>query len=227
MEAWVIIALIGASALGTGLLFLAIRNNADQQAKYAAFAEAQGWQFHYGPSKDHPDDAECFSDPSDDWTLRIVFISTGVTDGSATRYVEWHTPQGALPDGVAVLGIVLPPQSVAMLQSGGMIAQQILKVALKATTHALGNTSFKLNLDEATAGDPGGIVLSSDGHAREMDGLRKNADLARYRETCKEAEVPVIIRDKKGMTLRRPGKAKKMDDLVALVELGKSLRRDV
>ena len=44
---------------------------------------------------------------------------------------------------------------------------------------------------------------------------------------AKAADVPIIIRDAQGLTLRRPGSVKNLEDLTALVALGKSLRADL
>lgn len=227
MDNLFILVLIAASILGTALMFAALRKSRIKDAEYDAFAAKQGWRFTPDKGTRGEIIKRSFSDPDDDWTLDVVFIGDGPYDGFTTRYVQWHSPQGALPEGQAVLGIPIPPKAVAMLQGGGALGQQLLKTALKATLHALGKTPFDLTIDEATAGHPGGVVMASDGQARAMDPLRDNADLARFRATHKEPEVPVIIRDTHGLTLRRPGSVKSLDDLAALVALGKSLRADL
>lgn len=220
MENGFIFIIVAASMLGTGLIFLALRKGAQKKLDYEAFAQAQGWRYDHNPATNKTASIDCISDPADDWTLTVM-------SGGEGRRVEWHTTQGALADGEAVLGMPLPPKAVTMMQGGGAMGQQILKAALKSTFHALGKTRFTLAIDEATASDPGGVVMSSDGQTGTMDGLRRSAALASYRSNHKEAEVPVVLRDAEGLKLRRPGAVKSLDDLTALVTLGKSLRADV
>lgn len=224
MDNWFILVLIAASLPGSGLMFLALRRGAEKQEAYAAFAQAQGWSYAHDKATNRTADVVRFSDPADDWTIQIIFSGGGATGGSSDRRVEWHTPQGALEDGEAVLGMPIPEKAVMMLQSGGPIGQQVLKAALKGTLYALGRTRFTLEVDEATAGDPGGVVMATEGRAQAMDRLRPNPALAEFRATRKSAEVPVILRNAQGLTLRRPGAVKRLEDLTALVDLGLSLR---
>lgn len=220
MENGFIFVLIAASAIGSALMFLAFRRAAQKKLDYEAFAQAQSWHYQNTPPTNRSAGFDSFSDPADDWKLNIIF------DGDGHR-VEWHTAKGALDAGEAVLGMPLPPKAVAMMQSGGSMGQQILKAALKGTMHALGKTRFNLTIDEATAGDPGGVVMASDGQSGAMNGLRRSAVLAAYRQGHKEADMPVMIRDAEGLKLRRPGAVKSLDDLTELVALGKALREDL
>lgn len=226
MTIWMVAALALASALGTGLIFLAIRRGTQKAHDYQAFAQAEGWEY----TLDHPSPrtkTDAFRDPGDDWTLRVVFQGDGAHDGMTRRHVEWHSPQGALDQGQAALGMPLPEKSVHMLQMGGEIGKQILEAALKATFHALGQTRFSLAVDKATAGDPGGVVLATPGQEREMERLRRNMELAVYRDTHKVPMVPVVIRDEDGLTLRRPDRVRDLSELTELVTLGKALREDL
>jgi len=116
---------------------------------------------------------------------------------------------------------------VKMMQMGGDMGKQILKAALKGTFYAIGNTRFTLAIDEASAGDPGGVVMSTPGQEKAMDALRRNTDLAAYRMGRNAADVPVVIRNQDGISLRRPGAVKTLNDLARYVELGKSLRGDL
>lgn len=217
-----IFVLIAASIAGTALMFLALRKGAHRQQDLKAFADQQGWQYEHQPATNRTAQISRFSNPDEDWTLSL--ISSGGGEGSTHRRIEWHTPQGALEDGEAVLGMPLPEKSVAMMHSGGELGKQILKAALKATLHALGKTRFNLTVDEATAGHPGGVVMASDGQAQAMDGIRQSEALAQFRMSHKPAEVPVIIRDATGLTLRLPGRVSDLDDLTALADLGKAVR---
>lgn len=227
MNIWMIVLLVAASVAGYGLIYWALRRGAQTKAAYQTFAESRGWRFEQDPGTRRSASVSSFSDPNDDWTLRIIFSGGGSTDGSTHQRVEWHTPQGALTEGTAVLGMPLPEKAVTMMQMGGPIGQQVLKGALKATLYALGKTRFDLSFDEATAGDPGGVVMASDGQAEAMDGLRRNAALAAYRAAHRQAEVPVIIRDGTGLILRRPGRVKSMDQISEMVALGLDLRKDL
>ncbi|MEP2718063.1 hypothetical protein [Pseudophaeobacter sp.] len=227
MSIWVILVLIAASTIGSGLIYKALQAGGRKQADYQAFAQAQGWHYQRVEPKTGFEKVDEFSDPQDDWRLKIIVAGAGAKRGVVHRRQEWQSPQGALAGGEAVLGMPLPQKSVAMLQTGGPMGQQILKAALKATFHALGKTKFDLAIDDATAGDPGGVVMTSEGQAKAMDSLRANGDLVRFRDTHKKAEVPVILRDPEGLKLRRPGAVKDLKDLVALVALGKSLRADL
>lgn len=107
------------------------------------------------------------------------------------------------------------------------MGQLILMAALKGTMHAMGKTRFDLAIDEATAGDPGGVVMASDGQLSAKNRLRRRSALAAYRQGRKETDMPVMIRDTEGLRLRRPGAVKSLDDLTELVALGKALREDL
>ena len=222
MENPFILVLIAGSLLGSGVMLYAFKRGREAQADHEAFAQSHGWTYNYTPASSRRASKTEFRDPNDDWSLQLIAGGSG-----SNHRIEWHTPRGKLPDGEAVLGMPLPEKSVMMMQSGGAMGQQILKAALKATIHALGKTRFDLKIDEATAGDPGGVVMASEGHAQAMDALRRNADLARYREAHRTADVPVIIRDEDGLKLRRAGQVKDPTELIDLVALGKSLRADV
>jgi len=227
MNILMIVILAIAALTGTGLIYF-VRQRARQKADaYASFAADQGWNYHHDPAQAGLSDIHSFRDPSDDWTLKVIFRSAGASDGMTERRIEWHSPQGALPGGEAVLGMPLPAKAAAMFETGSPLGQKILKTALKATLHALGRTRFTLAIDEATASDPGGVVMSSPGYEAAMNGLRRNTDLARFRETHREADVPVIIRDETGLTLRRPGHVRDLPDLSEIVALGLSLRADL
>ncbi|SHH54092.1 hypothetical protein [Marivita hallyeonensis] len=222
MENLFILVLIAGSGLGTAIMFFAFKKTREKQADYEAFAQRHGWTYAYSPATHNMPSIIEFRDPGDDWSLKLF---SG--QGSSKHRMEWRSPQGALSDGEAVLGMPLPEKSAAMMQSGGAIGQQILKAALKATIHAVGNTRFDLKIDEANAGDPGGAVMASDGQAHAMDALRRNTDLARFREEQPKAEVPVVIRDEDGLRLRRVGRVKQPEDLIGIIDLGKSLRADL
>lgn len=226
MDNWFILVLIAASALGTGLTIWALRRHSEKQADYAAIAQEFGWVFSNEPMGGGYGSAETFTDPDDDWSLKVIFLASGPDGGRSERRMEWHTPQGALTDGEAVLGMPIPEKTVAMLNSGTM-GEQIVKAALKGTFYALGKTKFSLTIDTATAGDPGGVVMSTPGQEGEMNAFRRNVTLTEYRATHKSADVPVIIRNDKGLTLRRPNTTTDPKELKALVELGKDLRADV
>lgn len=228
MENWFVIVLVLASVGGTALMFFAMKKGSQKQHDYMTYAQTQGWTCDPNAGQGQRNVLiTLFQDPGDDWELRVIFASNNAHNGSSRRQVEWHSPRGALQNGEAVLGMPLPEKSVRMMQMGGDIGKQVLKAALKASFHALGRTRFDLTFDEATAGDPGGVVMASEGHAQAMDALRRNADLARFRDTHKDVMVPIIIRDETGLTLRRPGAVKSMDDLRELVDLGVSLRSDL
>ncbi|MEO0752592.1 MAG: hypothetical protein AAFY25_12405 [Pseudomonadota bacterium] len=226
MENWFILVLIAGSAVGTGLTIWALRRNTAKKADYAQIAQDLGWQYSEESTSGGYGSADTFSDPEDDWKLQIIFIGGGPSGGSSTRRIEWHTPQGALTEGEAVLGMPIPAKTAAMLNSGTM-GEQIVKAALKGTMYALGKTNFNLSIDSATAGDPGGVVMSTPGQEREMDIFRRNVTLTEFRATRKDANVPIIIRNDKGMTLRRPNVTSDADELKAIVELGKDLRADL
>ncbi|MEL6958713.1 MAG: hypothetical protein AAGL89_07160 [Pseudomonadota bacterium] len=220
MNIFVIVALVAASLLGTVLMIMALRRGAQKKLDYKAFADAQGW--HYTPQDG--ENAHEFRDPGEDWTLRVVFIPSGAAGSTTSRYVEWISPAGALSEGEAALGAPLPDKSVRMMQNGGAMGQAILKAALKGTYYALGRTKFTLDIDEATIADPGGVVMSTLGQEKAMDSLRRNADLAAFRSSHKDVEVPVAIRNSNGLILRRTGTVNRMEDLTELVRLGLSLR---
>ncbi|WP_299938933.1 hypothetical protein [uncultured Pelagimonas sp.] len=223
MDISVIAILVIASLIGSGLIALAIRRGGQSEEKIQEFARAQGWRY----SQDPQTGTTRLRDLKDDWTLQIIFSGDGAVDGMTHRRVEWHSPHGALPEGEAVLGMPLPEKSVAMMQAGGAFGQQILQASLKATLHALGKTGFDLRIDEDTAGDPGGVVMATPGQETAMNTLRKNVTLADIRSTTKTEAVPVIIRNPDGLTLRRPGAVKDLQDLTVMVDLGKSLRDDL
>lgn len=228
MDNWFIIVLVLASMAGSGLIFLALKKGAQKKHDYQAYAQSQGWLCDADqPAGSGYSSVTAFRDPNDDWTLKVLFQSGGPGNTRVRRLVEWHSPQGALTSGEAVLGMPLPEKSVRMMQMGGDIGKQVLKAALKATFHALGQTRFNLTIDEASAGDPGGVVMASDGQSQAMDALRRNADLARFRDTHQEAYVPIILRDETGLTLRRPGAVKTLEELREIVDLGLSLRSDL
>lgn len=225
MEIWVFLILGTASLAGSGLIYLAMQRGRHKQQAYEAFATAQGGQLETdlaGRSS-----IQRFRDPVDDWTLDVVFVGAGASGGSTRRRVIWQSPQGALYSGEAVLGLPLPEKAVAVLQGGGLIAQQVLKGALKATIQALGQTKFDLVLDETSAGDPGGVVMASGGQADAMDRVKQSPELAQFRKDRNPAEVPVILRDTSGLSLRRSGPIKDLTELVVIVELGKALRARV
>lgn len=226
MENWFILVLIAASALGTGLMIWALKRGKEQKADYAKIAAELGWQYEEVSRAGGYGSADTFTDPNDDWALRIVFHASGPDGGRSTRRMEWHTPQGALEEGESVLGMPIPEKSVAMMNSG-TIGEQILKAALKGTMYALGNTKFTLTIDKATAGDPGGVVMSTPGQEDAMNVFRRNVTLTEFRATRKEAEVPIIIRNKEGITLRRPNTTTDPKELKAIVDLGKDLRADL
>ncbi len=226
MEIWFVLVLIAASGIGSGLIYLATKNKGIKIEQYQNFANEQGWKFHHDKSPTNTGNVQ-FSDPDETWSLSVIFTQSGALDGMTKRRIEWHSPHGALDSGEAVLGMPIPAQSVAMLQSGGAIGQQILKTALKSTLHALGQSRFDLKIDESSAGDPGGIVMASQNQHQAMDALRKNQTLAQFRTTHKPATVPVIIRNETGLILRRPGSATDINDLSELVALGMSLRADI
>ncbi|MEM1363985.1 MAG: hypothetical protein AAGF94_20185 [Pseudomonadota bacterium] len=227
MDYWFIIILAAASMIGGRLIIKSIKKSQDKREDYQAIAQQFGWSYMREKASDNFGHYDIFSDPADDWTLKIVFISGGATHGSVTRRIDWHSPSGALPEGEAVLGAPLPEKTVSVLQSGGGIGSSLTKAAIKGTMYALGKTKFSLTLDEATAGDPGGIVLASSGQELAMNALRRNEALAQFRETRKEVDVPVIIRDDTGLTLRRPNVTHDAAELKAIVELGKDLRADL
>ena len=226
MDNWFIFVLVAASAIGTGLTIWALRRHSEKQADYAAIAHELGWVFSNAPLAGGYGSADTFTDPNDDWKLQVIFIGGGSDGGRSERRMEWHTPQGALTDGEAVLGMPIPEKTAAMLNSGTM-GEQIVKAALKGTLYALGKTKFSLTIDKTTAGDPGGVVMSTPGQERAMDTFRRNVTLTEYRATNKRANVPVIIRNDQGITLRRPNTTTDPDDLKALVERGKDLRADL
>lgn len=227
MDILFLLILIAAGFVGSGLMYLAVRKGAQKKLDYQTFAEERGWVFEQEAITTGSFVWERFRDPKDDWTLRIIFTGDGVYDGRTERRIEWHTPQGALPDGEAVLGMPLPEKAVRMMESGGELGKQVLKAGLKATLYALGKTRFNLTVHEASAGHPGGVVMASDGCEHAMDALRDNAALRQFREGHREADVPVIIRDETGLTLRRPGTAKELSELVEIIELGKALRAEI
>lgn len=222
MEIWIFLILGTASLAGSGLIYLAMQRGRHKQQAYEAFAKAQGWQLETDIAGRAT--TRRFRDPADDWTLDVVFVGAGASGGSTRRRVIWQSPQGALSSGRAVLGLPLPEKAVAVLQGGGLIAQQVLKGALKATIHALGQTKFDLVLDETSAGDPGGVVMASDGRFDAMVRVKQSPELAQFRKDRNPAEVPVILRDEAGLALRRSGPVKDLTELVAIVELGKALR---
>lgn len=225
MEIWVFLILGTASLAGSGLIYLAMQRGRHKQQAYEAFATAQGWRLETdlaGRSS-----TQRFRDPDDDWTLDVVFVGAGASGGSTRRRVNWQSPQGALSSGEAVLGLPLPEKAVAVLHGGGLIAQQVLKGALKATIQALGQAKFNLVLDETSAGDPGGVVMASDGRFDAMDRVKQSPELAQFRKDRNPAEVPIILRDAEGLTLRRSGAVRELDELLAIVELGKALRARV
>lgn len=226
MENWFILVLIAASAAGTGIMVWAIRRNSEKKADYAHIAQELGWHYAEESTGGGYGAADTFSDPNDDWKLQIIFIGGGPSGGSATRRMEWSTPQGALSEGEAALGLPIPEKTVMMMNSGAM-GEAIVKAALKGTMYALGKTRFSLALDEATAGDPGGIVMSTPGQEKEMDALRRNVTLTEFRATRKEPDVPVIIRNQDGLMLRRANVTSDPQELKAIVELGKDLRADL
>lgn len=223
MENWFILVLVGGSVIGSLIMVLAIKKGQEKQADYHAVAQAHGWHYVHDTATDKYAIYDIFSDPKDDWTLKIMFFSGGV-HGSSARRIEWHSPQGALLDGEAALGAPLPDKTVKMLQSGGSIGKSVATAALKATMYALGKTKFTLAFDEASAGDPGGIVMASPGQETAMDALRASADLAAFRAARKEIDVPIIIRNEAGLTLRRANVTSDAQELKAIVELGKALR---
>lgn len=224
MDFWFVIAIALGSFIGGSLIAKALKKSKEKQADYNAIAQQFGWSYVHDTTSNRYGIYETFSDPDDDWTLKIIFISGGANDGSSTRRIEWRSPQGTLAEGEAALGMPLPEKTARMLQGGGAIASSLTKAALKATMYAMGRTKFSLALDEATAGDSGGMVLSTPGQERAMDSLRQNACLRAFRETHKEIDVPVIIRDDEGMLLRRPNVTSDAAELKALVDLGKALR---
>lgn len=223
MENWFILVLIAGSVLGTAVMVIAFKKGQDKQADYKAVAQNFGWHYVHDTATNKYAIYDTFSDPEDDWTLKIMFFSGGV-HGSSSRRIEWHSPQGALPNGEAALGAPLPEKTVRMLQSGGSLGKSVAKAALKATMYALGKTKFSLILDEATAGDPGGLVMASPGQETAMDALRASSDLAAFRAARKEIDVPIIIRNEAGLTLRRMNVTSDAQELKAIVELGKALR---
>ncbi len=225
MEIWVFLILGTTSLAGSGLIYLAMQRGRHKQQAYETFAKAQGWQLE--TDKAGRATTRRFRDLADDWTLDVVFVGSGASGGSTRRRLNWQSPQGALYSGEAVLGLPLPEKAVAVLQGGGLIAQQVLKGALKATIHALGQTKFDLVLDETSAGDPGGVVMASDGQADAMDRVKQSPELAQFRKNRTPAEVPVILRDTSGLSLRRSGDVRELDELLAIVELGKALRARV
>lgn len=230
MNIYVIAALILASLVGYGLIFLAMRKGAQRKLDYQAFAGQHGWQYEKIDETGRKV-VNRFRDPKDNWVLDVVFVSggsyaVGPYSGSVRRWIEWHSPTGAM-EGEAALGMPLPEKSVKMMQMGGDMGKQILKAALKGTFYAIGNTRFTLTIDEASAGDPGGVVMSTPGQEKAMDAFRRNTDLAAYRMGRNTADVPVVIRNQDGISLRRPGAVKTPEDLARYVELGKSLRGDL
>lgn len=224
MENWFILVLVAGSLIGSLIMVLAIKKGQEKQADYQAIAQAHGWHYVHDTTSQKYAIYHTFSDPDDDWTLKIIFISGGPNSGSSTRRIEWRSPQGALTQGEAALGAPLPEKTVKMLQSGGSIGKSVAKAALKATMYALGKTKFSLALDEASAGDPGGIVMASPGQAQAMNPLRASAALTAFRAARKEIDVPIIIRDEAGVTLRRVNVTSDAQELKAIVELGKALR---
>lgn len=230
MNFWMIAVLAVASLAGSGLIFAALRAGGLQKQKLEALAAQEGWIYEQIPSTPSSPGAEgtqTLRDPGDDWVLSLSFTHSGATDGSSRRYVTWRSPQGALDHGMAALGIPLPPKAVAMVETGGPLGQQVLKAGLKATHYALGSTRFNLEVDTTTAGDPGGVVLATDGQAGAMDTLKRNMELAVFRQSHKPAQTPVITRDPDGLLLRRAGHPKTPEELIKLVALGKALRDDL
>ncbi|MBI1493578.1 hypothetical protein [Halocynthiibacter styelae] len=230
MNAIVITALIAASAAGYGLMYLAMRKGGHKKQDYQAFADKQGWQYEQ-ISDTTRTTIDRFRDPADNWRLDLVFIgggpnTVGSFSGSTRRRMEWHCPTGAI-EGEAALGMPLPEKSVNMMRMGGDMGKQILKAALKGTFYAIGETRFTLTIDEASAGDPSGVVMSTPGQEKAMDAFRRNTDLAGFRMGRNAADVPVVIRNQDGITLRRQGIVKDLDDLPRLADLGKSLRGDL
>lgn len=227
MDFWIIIVLALAAMIGSRVMIKAVKKRQDKQEDYATLAQHFGWRYERDTTTNRRAIYDIFSDPEDDWTLKIIFITSEGARGSSTRRIEWHTPNGALADGEAVLGMPLPEKTVSMLQNGGTIGSSLTKAALKGTLYAMGRTKFSLEFDKATAGDPGGIVMSTPGQEQAMDTLRRNVTLTEFRGTNKEIDVPIIIRNEDGLTLRRPNVTSDGDELKALVELGKDLRDDL
>ncbi|MEL6914941.1 MAG: hypothetical protein AAFP13_10610 [Pseudomonadota bacterium] len=224
MDLTIIFLFIIASMFGTAVMIWAVRKSGQKREDYAAYAAAQGWDYSKTEGDGTHRLVDAFCEPGDDWALRIIFVSGGAQGHATQRYVEWTTQAGALPAGEAVLGMPIPEKTARMLQSGGAMGQTVARAALKGTLYALGNTRFDLPFDTATAGHPGGVVMASPGNEASMDALRDSADLAAFRAARREADVPVIIRDTEGLRLRRPGAPRTLEELSALVALGKSLR---
>ncbi|MEM6833731.1 MAG: hypothetical protein ACFBZ9_10745 [Sphingomonadales bacterium] len=216
-----------AAMIGGRFLINAIKKSQNKEADYKDMAQAFGWTYVRDTTSKRSAIFDIFSDPDDDWTLTIVFINSGPNGSNSIRRVDWTTPQGALAEGEAVLGAPLPEKTVDVLASGSKFAKTATKAALKGTMYALGKTKFTLAFDETTAGDPGGIVMSTPGQEKEMDSLRQNKALAAFREDRPDIDVPLMIRDENGLTLRRPNITSDRYELKAIVGLGKELRADL
>ncbi|NNE89804.1 MAG: hypothetical protein HKN27_17180 [Silicimonas sp.] len=206
-----------AAILGTAIIIWALRRGRGARDALQDYAEAQGWQTEFVPATHSSSGMTVISDPNDTWTLRVL------PAGNGCRY-EWVCSSGALDEGTAVLGPPLPPQAVKMMRSGNGMGKAVLKAGLKHTFGALGWTPRDLNVDEASANHPGGVVLASDGQARAMDALRDAAEVKMARVGKGEAEQPVIIRDTDGLRAHRVGPLRSMNELRDMVALGTALR---
>lgn len=224
MELFVVVTLILASFLGTGLIALAVRRGHQKREQLKTFAAEQGWTYHHTPSTGGRGSRSVISDPSEGWEL-VQYVQTSGTpggNGSTRRWTQFTQSRLALDSGLALLGPEIPEKTAAMAEmmlaktGGGMIG----KMLLDRMTGGLSDEASDLR---AVSGEGRGTLFATPGCEAALAPVRDVPQLIEARKGLNEAMQPVVSLGREGLRIRRTGLLRGTDDMLRFVELGQAL----
>jgi len=222
MDMLFVILLVLASFAGSGLIYLAIRAGSHNRAKLQQLATENGWVFSYTPASAGDGSRTVIASEPEGWTLTLYSQSSGNGGGSGTRWSHFDVPRLALPDGLAVLGPDLPPQTAAMAAQAfqGAGAFGLGQKILGRMTGGLGPEAAALQM--AGQAGPGTLFVTPNASAA-LDCVRDAPELAEARAGKNEAQQPIVLRGPFGLRLRHLGLLRKPGEVAVFIALGQAL----
>ena len=217
MTTLMIVVLVVAAMLGSVLLVAAFRKAKQNEAGLQALAQAEGWRFEKVKETARRQGHLALSDDSAGWSLRI-YSGSGQGQTSAT---VWTDERLALPSGLAAYAAPMPEKTQMMINLMMDKAGGLGRVLLDSVFKGLGPEAKELRMIED---DDPATLMASPGAERAFDALKGADELLVLNQFGQNiADVPYLLRNQEGLSLRLNKRLKTPEDIKRFIEAGEVL----